>query len=203
MVNYQLGKIYRILCNNTGEQYVGATCQKKLCTRLAQHVSKKNDCSSKGIIERGNYEMLLIESYPCNSKDELHRRERHFIETLDNCVNNKRPIRTKEEKKEYNKEWYVENKTDILEKQKKYNDENKEQKSEYDKNRYIENKVDILKQQKAYDKEYRLKNRDIINQKQKDKYQAKKLTQEEHRSERREYWQSKKEIQNDSLNHPE
>ena len=174
---------------------MGATCQKKLCTRLAQHVSKKNDCSSKGIIERGNYEMLLIESYPCNSKDELHRRERHFIETLDNCVNNKRPIRTKEEKKEYNKEWYVENKTDILEKQKKYNDENKEQKSEYDKNRYIENKVDILKQQKKYQHQ----NRDILNEKRRERRQAIKLTPEENRAKRREYWQSKKEIQKDSL----
>jgi len=97
MVNYQLGKIYKIVCNETGEQYIGATCQKKLCTRLAQHVSN-NKCSSKGIIERGKYEMVLIEDYPCTSKDQLHQRERHFIETLI-CVNKRIPIISEAEKR--------------------------------------------------------------------------------------------------------
>jgi len=192
MPDYSLAKIYQIICNTTGKRYIGSTVQKKLCTRLATHVSKKNTTTSREIIEGGNYDMVLIENFPCDSKDELHKRERHFIETLDNCVNKYIPNRTKKEYRHDNrkkiKDYYVENKIEILKKHKNYYDNNREQ---------------ILKQQKAYDKEYRLKNRDIINQKQKDKYQAKKLTQEEHRSERREYWQSKKEIQNDSLNHPE
>jgi len=166
MVNYQLGKIYRIVCNETGEQYIGATCQKKLCTRLAQHVSN-NKCSSKGIIERGNYEILLIESVPVDSKDQLHQRERFYIETLE-CVNKIIPCRTR-------KEHYVDKKVEILEKNKKWRQDN----TEYHKNYYDENKSLILK---------KLRNR----------YQAKKQTQE-HREQRREYWQSKKEIQKDSL----
>ena len=131
MVNYQLGKIYKIVCNETGEQYIGATCQQKLCTRLAQHVSKKNDCSSKAIIDRGNYDMLLIESYPCSSRDELHQRERFHIESVV-CINKNIPGKTH---KEYRNKYYDENKSDILNKHKKY---------------YDENKVDILKQQKDY-----------------------------------------------------
>ena len=103
MVNYQLGKIYKIVCNETGEQYIGATCQKKLCTRLAQHVSKHNNTTSRTIIDSGNYEICLIENYPCNCKDELHMRERFFIETLDNCVNKYIPGRTETEKIEQKK----------------------------------------------------------------------------------------------------
>ena len=63
------------------------------------------------------------------------------------------------------------------------------------KNRYVNNREQILAKQKKYDKI----NRDIINKKKRDKYHVKKQTPEEHRAERREYWQSKKEIQKDSL----
>jgi hypothetical protein len=41
MPNYANGKIYKIVCNITGEQYIGATTQ-KLSQRLTCHVSKKN-----------------------------------------------------------------------------------------------------------------------------------------------------------------
>ena len=39
MVNYQLGKIYKIVCNITDECYVGSTCQPTLAHRLTKHVS--------------------------------------------------------------------------------------------------------------------------------------------------------------------
>ena len=190
MVNYQLSKIYRIVCNETGEQYIGATCQKKLCTRLAQHVSKKN-CSSKGILERGNYSMLLIESYPCSSKDELHQRERYYIESLE-CVNKNIPTRTK-------KEWRQDNKADISEKQKIYRQDNKAEISEKQKIYRQDNRNNKLE----YDKNYRQINRDIINNKKREKRQAIKLTPEDHRAKRREYWQSKKESQKVPLSQPE
>jgi len=199
MVNYQLGKIYKIVCNETGEQYIGSTVQKMLCTRLAHHVSKHNKTTSRTIIDRGNYEICLIENYPCSSKDELHMRERFFIETLDNCVNKYIPGRTETEKieqtKEQKKDYYDENKVEILKKHKNY---------------YVNNRGQILKQKKEYDikhrdnkleydKEYRLKNREILNKKQREQRQAKKLTQEEHRADRREYWANLKESQKVSL----
>jgi len=172
MPNYQLSKIYQLICNTTGRRYIGATCQKYLSTRLAHHVSKQNTTSSRSIIDGGNYAMVLIESYPCSCKDELHQRERFHIESME-CVNKYIPCRTQ-------KEWMEENKKHLLEYQEDYRQQNKD-------------KI------QAYKKDYRLKNREIINKKQRDKRQAIKLTPEENRAKRREYWQSKKEIQKDSL----
>mmetsp|Transcript_32665 Transcript_32665/g.38319 ORF Transcript_32665/g.38319 Transcript_32665/m.38319 type:complete len:103 (+) Transcript_32665:95-403(+) len=39
MVNYKNGKIYKIVCNETNEIYIGSTTQ-TLTDRLCQHVSK-------------------------------------------------------------------------------------------------------------------------------------------------------------------
>lgn len=108
MVNYQKGKIYKIISPHTDKCYVGSTTKDLLCNRLARHVydSKKNLGSSRKIIQLGDYEIVLLELYPCNSKDELHARERHYIETLD-CVNIAVPGRTSKEYKEDHKEEYV------------------------------------------------------------------------------------------------
>jgi hypothetical protein len=37
-------------------------------------------------IEHGNYNIILIENFPCDSKDQLHARESHFTQTIQ-CVN--------------------------------------------------------------------------------------------------------------------
>ena len=86
MINYQLGKIYKIDCNVTGKVYIGSTCEPTLARRLAGHVGNYKRylkgtysyVSSFEVLVSGNYDIVLIESYPCNSKDELHARERHY-----------------------------------------------------------------------------------------------------------------------------
>ena len=42
--------------------------------------------TSFDVLQNGNYDIVLIESYPCNSKDELHARERYHTNNID-CVN--------------------------------------------------------------------------------------------------------------------
>ena len=37
MVNYENGKIYKIVCNETGFIYIGSIAQKYLSTRLGEH----------------------------------------------------------------------------------------------------------------------------------------------------------------------
>ena len=94
MVNYQLGKIYKIECNITGEVYVGSTCEPSLARRLAGHVGdyknylkgKSRYVTSFQIIERGNYDIILIEKYPCNDKDELLVCERYWTQQMV-CIN--------------------------------------------------------------------------------------------------------------------
>jgi hypothetical protein len=105
MVNYQLGKVYKVVDNTNQNIYVGSTCKEYLSQRLAGHVSnykrylkvKKGYTTSFDIIKNNDYEIVLLESYPCNSKDELTARERFYIDTLD-CVNTIRPFSSNDEK---------------------------------------------------------------------------------------------------------
>ena len=103
MPDYKNGKIYKIVCNITGKVYIGSTTQ-TLSRRLTGHRAnykcfeegKPNVVTSYQVLEQGNYDIVLIENVSCESKEELHRRERHFIETLV-CVNKLIPTRTKKE----------------------------------------------------------------------------------------------------------
>ena len=131
MIDYSKGKIYKIVCNTTGLIYIGSTVQDYLCNRLAGHKQKykrylkgKNHfVTSFDIIKNDNYKIILIENYPCNSKEELHREERKYIETI-KCVNKYIPSRTKTEYRKTESfknnylEWRKKNKDNIIEKKK-------------------------------------------------------------------------------------
>jgi uncharacterized protein (DUF2344 family) len=158
--DYQNGKIYRIVCNITGEQYVGSTCE-TLSRRLSVHIrhykcwKKSGKCrniTSFRIIERGDYDIVLIENHPCNNKEELHRRERCFMDNIE-CVNKNREKQQKhyysniekiQEKQKYRSKKYAENnKEQIAEYKKKWYDENKERLCDMSKKRYEENKEEL------------------------------------------------------------
>jgi hypothetical protein len=106
MPNYTDGKIYKIICLTTGMIYVGSTTQ-PLCKRLAGHKAKTNRARSKKIIEEGNYIIVLIENYPCNSIEELNKREYEIIEST-TCINRK--LLTEEERKAYQAKWRADHK---------------------------------------------------------------------------------------------
>ena len=97
MVNYQYGKIYRIVCMETGEVYIGSTTQ-PLPKRLAghriqckaQHKIGSRKLTSFPIIERGNYRIYLYEDFPCETKAQLERREGELIMST-KCVNKTTP----------------------------------------------------------------------------------------------------------------
>ena len=147
MVNYNESKIYKIISNCGNLIYVGSTSKKYLSTRLAQHKQQykfykkatKNNTTSFQLFdayEPENCEIILIENVNCNSKNELHARERFYIESLD-CVNKCIPSRTK-------KEYRTDNKEKINEQSKVYYEDTKEQKKVY----YENNK----ERQKEYEK---------------------------------------------------
>jgi hypothetical protein len=50
-----------------------------------------------------NCQIILLESYPCNSKDELTSKEAHYIKSTD-CVNKMIPHRSPKEYREDNKD---------------------------------------------------------------------------------------------------
>jgi hypothetical protein len=133
---YHNGKIYKLVCEITGEQYIGSTCQ-RLSKRLHDHVQYvkggNRKYSSHGIIERGQYKICLIENYKCDSKLELEKRERYFVETMD-CINKNIPTRTpveyrkanKEKIKNFNDLYYKENSDKIKARVKRYREANPE-----------------------------------------------------------------------------
>ena len=100
--------IYEIVCNETGERYVGSTFEPTIAKRMAQHRGKIHKCYSKQIIERGNYSYGLLEKVNVTTRDELRMMERKWYDKLD-CINKNKPYRTEEEakegKKEYDKEY--------------------------------------------------------------------------------------------------
>jgi len=120
MPNYKNGKIYKIVCNTTGETYYGSTTQ-PLWKRMGHHRCKTNSANSKQIIERGNYDYVLVEEYPCDNKEQLHKRERYYIENNE-CINITIPTRTN---KEYCKYWRENNKEYDKERRDKYKEQDK------------------------------------------------------------------------------
>lgn len=161
MVNYQLGKVYKIVGN--GFIYVGSTCEKYLSNRLAGHNSKfkrfqegtSNYLTSFKCLSDENHYIELLQLFPCGSKDELHACERKWIEQLD-CVNKRIPTRTdkeycednKEKIAEYKKKYYQDNKEIIEEYYKQYNQDNKEKIAEQKKQYWQDNKDKILEQRR-------------------------------------------------------
>lgn len=111
MPNYQNGKVYKIVNNENNEIYVGSTAIKYLSNRMGQHRSKyrlwkagkESKISSCDMFEKcglENCRVILIENYPCNSKDALRAREDYWIKNTPNCINTKGAIKDFERKKE-------------------------------------------------------------------------------------------------------
>lgn len=117
---YKRGQIYKVISSNCNDVYVGSTYD-NLRKRLNGHVSDykryldgiRGFITSGKIIEKGNYDIVLIEKYPCKDKAELHARERHWIENTPNCVNKCIPTRNK-------KQYYIQKKVAINARGKRY-----------------------------------------------------------------------------------
>lgn len=142
MPDYSNGKIYKIVCNITGETYYGSTTQ-KISMRVGKHkqeaLYRVNPCVSKQIILRGNYDYSLVEECPCDNKEQLHKCERWFIENNE-CINKTIPGRTKADKAQASKNYYEANRDKEAARKKIYRENNKEEISSRNKKRYTDNK---------------------------------------------------------------
>jgi hypothetical protein len=127
MLDYSKASIYKIVCNISGKIYIGSTCQ-PLHQRLGGHVASHKrgaGCASSQIIEAGNYSIILIEEYQCENKQQLLRKERNYIDSMD-CVNKYRPIVSKEEAIAEKQEYYQLNKDSITIRKKQHYQNNRE-----------------------------------------------------------------------------
>jgi len=137
MPDYSKCLIYKLCCKdlNVKEIYVGSTCN--FTRRKGEHKSYcHNDKDRhyhlkvyKFIRDNGgfqNWDMILVEEYPCENKQQKLQRERYWYEELKASLNYDYPARIK-------KEWYEDNKEFV----KKYQEANKEKISERKKTKVI------------------------------------------------------------------
>jgi len=152
MVNYNNGKIYMIepiVEHEEGDVYIGSTTKKYLSQRMEEHRKdykqsltneKRRYTSSIKLFDKyglQNCKIILLESFECNSKDELTAREAYYIKK-NKCINIVIPTRTY-------KEYYNDNKEKIHENQRKYRSEHKEIMNNYSNQYYNNNKETLLK----------------------------------------------------------
>tara|TARA_R110000823_G_scaffold247928_1_gene371625 strand:+ start:27 stop:677 length:651 start_codon:yes stop_codon:yes gene_type:complete len=177
MPDYKLGKIYMVYPKvdnaDEGDVYYGSTTV-TLARRMTHHRTVKK-CSSKLLFDKYGVEncfIELVEKYPCDTKDELTKKEGEYIRA-NKCVNKAIPGRTK-------KEYYDDNSNKILEKMKQYYIENVDKRLEYRNQYYDKNSDKILEKMKQYyienrdkikerDKKYYVKNVDKITERKKQK----------------------------------
>lgn len=107
---YSEGKIYRLYVKGVEEfPYIGSTtCA--LDRRLGLHKDQaksetQKKCASSVLFEDGNEVVIeLLEDFRCETKDELHARERYWIEQYPECLNKNMPGRDWRERWKQNRE---------------------------------------------------------------------------------------------------
>ena len=160
MVNYANGKIYKIepKCeHDDGDIYIGSTTKPRLCDRMATHRAMYKRWKDKKVDKHirsydlfdkygvNNCEIVLLEVINCETKEELHAREKHFIKS-NKCVNLVVPLRTE-------KEYYSDNKDKKREQKRKRYRENADVRDKVrDKGKLYRNsnKVAIAERKKQY-----------------------------------------------------
>jgi hypothetical protein len=120
MNKYQNGKMYKITNTVDDNKYVGSTCS-SLPKRMINHKgdSKRypNIKLYKHLLNIGwaNATIELIENFPCNSKEELCKREQELINELEPTLNMYKSFGF--DPKQYSTKYYQNNK--VATKQKK------------------------------------------------------------------------------------
>ena len=147
---YARGQIYKITDVGYNKCYYGSTCE-RLSARMSKHRGKyKRYKEEENRINHlvsvyhifdeydvHNCKIELVEAYPCENMDMLHKREGEYIKNND-CVNKQIAGRSQ-------KEYYEENKESILIKQQAYRQTNIDMIKER-KKQYRETHIDTIKE---------------------------------------------------------
>lgn len=82
--------IYEIVCNTTGERYIGSTIQ-NMKERLKGHICSRGQISSKPIIQRNNYEVNELETFYTRFELAKLLKEQYYLDNNTN-INKLRAI---------------------------------------------------------------------------------------------------------------
>lgn len=104
MPDYSQGRIYAIRAPGTNDVYIGSTVM-PLCKRMRNHRTdykrwfegKHPYTTSFAILDLQGAYIELIEEFPCQTKEQLNKREGEIIRETE-CVNKVIPGRTREER---------------------------------------------------------------------------------------------------------
>ena len=171
---YEKGKIYKLCCKDPTitEIYIGSTLNQY--RRKHEHKSNCNNPNRKMynyyvyqfIRENGgfeNWDIVILEEYPTENKNELVWKEREYIELLQPALNSvKRPVITTEENREANRKYREENPEKYREKNRRWCEENSEKLRESHKKYYEENSEKCRDRSRKYREDNPEKCRQII-----------------------------------------
>lgn len=154
MPNYQDAKIYTIRCRTDDTLiYVGSTTQ-PLYKRWGGHkvISRNEKCKNILIYTKinndwDNWYIELYETCPCNSSEELRRREGQVIRLI-GTLNSRIAGRTM-------KEYYQNHRQELVEKMKEYNKNHKQEIANYQKEYQQNHKQEIAEYQREYRKNHK------------------------------------------------
>ena len=183
-IEYSNTHFYKIVCKDTNiaDCYVGHTTD--FIKRKSKHKGNCNNPNDRNhnmpvyqfIRANGgfeNFDMVLINTETCENSLEARRREREYIEQLGATLNKYRPFITIEEAIEQKKQYYVDNTDDIkqkaktyyvqnreqcLDRNKKWRETHKEYMQEYQGHYYKENQDEL----KLYQKDYYKENKEYV-----------------------------------------
>ena len=91
MVNYNNGKIYKIVCDVSDFIYIGSTCQ-PLCRRWIEHKSRIKKNYKRKFYEYARtigieyFHIILIKYYPYNNKEKLLQEEQLEYNRINNEI---------------------------------------------------------------------------------------------------------------------
>jgi group I intron endonuclease len=148
--DYSNGKVYFIRNTVNDKVYIGSSTQ-PLCKRMVQHRSNaktQNTTIYQNMREIGikKFYIELLELCPCETKEQLNKREGELIREHNTVVdgyNSTIPGRT------YN-EWREEKKDELAEYNREYQQTNKDKLTEYIKQYYQMNKRTLVQKQREY-----------------------------------------------------
>ena len=179
MPDYKNGKVYSIRSyTNPHIVYIGSTTN-RLTDRFRQHKNQsksKPNCLPLYQVVNGNWEdffIELVEDYPCENKNQLHRREGELIRER-STINKVIAGRTFKEYYEANRERFIQEKAEYREKNRehireldrKFREANREKLREKDRLYKVENREKIRER----DKKFLEENKERINEKRREKF---------------------------------
>lgn len=168
---YANGKVYKLCTSTDDEFYIGSTCI-PLDTRLHNHKQCSKKYHTRKVYQHFNsvgwdkVSIVLVESFPCECRAELEKRERFYVEQMKPTLNSRCPATPHKEAKEaYRKR----NPEKIKEQYAKWKANNQKYRAEYE----LKN-PDYVERERERKAKYKEENREAINARARERYAKKK-----------------------------